>query len=372
MNTPFSEKPLVEYKAKFKLFGSTPNPNAIIELNNLLASKMITDVSIKDVQTIVFKYRVNLKRHFLSEIKQFYKEYFEHCLDDKFLSDDEVHELVHLKRILTLNDKDVNEIHNEVAGNIYQKAVDEALDDQLLEADEKVFLTNLQKDLRLNPSIANKIYQETASSILNKLIDDALDDVLLTPEEELEISELAGNLNIDYKDNKHTFQELEKFKLFWQIENGDMPIINTEIALLAQEKCHFKTSIDWMEEYNPIEKPYYRGAEINQKIASGIYWKAGKLGAYELPKNVWRTLDKGLLLVTNKRLIFIGLNEKIEISLESITDFEAYNNGIEIKINNQTLHPFLRFSKNIDLFSIIFGNAIIYNEKGFSNDGKDE
>jgi len=372
MNTPFVVKPLQEFKSKFKLFGKTPNPNTIIEINNLLASKPVTDIKIKDVQSIVFKYRINLKRHFPDDIRNFYETYFEHCLDDKYLSDEEVQELVHLKRILTLNDKDVDSIHNKIAGKIYKKAVDEALDDNVLEPEEKAFLESLQKDLRLNSSIADKIYNDTAGNILQNLIDEALEDVLLTPEEEMEISELAGNLDIDYRADKKTHQELEKFKLFWQIENGNMPELNVNYELDADEKCYFKTNIDWMEEHNPVEKPYYRGAEMNEKIASGIYWKAGKLGSYELPSDVWHPLDQGRLFITNKRLIFAGKNEKVEIPLEFITDFESFNNGVEIKINKETLHPFLRFEKNIDLFSIILGNAIINNENGFSNDGSDE
>ena len=50
MNTPFVVKPLQKFKAKFKLFGKDPNPNAIVEINNLLASKSVTDIKIKDVQ----------------------------------------------------------------------------------------------------------------------------------------------------------------------------------------------------------------------------------------------------------------------------------------------------------------------------------
>ncbi len=369
MNTPFVEAPLQEFKTKFKLFGKKPNPNAIVKLNNLLASKAVLDVTIKDVQSIVFEYRVNLKRNFPDDIRGFYQTYFEHCLDDKFLSDDEVKELIHLKRILTLNDKDVEIIHNQVAGKIYQKAVDEALEDNVLEPEEKAFLESLQKDLRLKSTVANKIYTDSASTILNNLIDEALEDVLLTPEEEMEISELAGKLNVNYKADKQTQQELEKYKLFWQIENGELPELQPDYTLPEGEICHFKVSVDWMERVNDTSKSTRGGAEMNEKIASGIYWKTTNLGGFELETAAWNTVDDGILYVTNKRILFVGQEGEKDFPLEFISNFTCFNNGVEVYVNKENSHPFIKFEKNIDLFSIIFGNVILNNENGFSNDG---
>jgi len=371
MNTPFVEAPLQEFKTKFKLFGKKPNPNAIVKLNNLLASKAVLDVTIKDVQSIVFEYRVNLKRNFPDDIRGFYQTYFEHCLDDKFLSDEEVKELIHLKRILTLNDKDVEIIHNKVAGRIYQKAVDDALEDNVLEPEEKAFLESLQKDLRLKSTVADKIYTDSASTILNNLIDEALEDVLLTPEEEMEISELAGKLHIDYTTDKHTSQELEKYKLFWQIENGDLPVLQLNYELQEEEVCHFKMTVNWMEEDAVVSEGMRSSAEMNEKIASGIYWKTADLGSYELASDQWKMPEQGTILITNKRVVFFAENNFFtEIPLEYISDFIAYNNGVELYINKDALHPFIKFEKNIDLFSIILGNAILNNENGFSNDGE--
>jgi len=372
MNTPFVEAPLQEFKKKFKLFGKKPNPNAIVKLNNLLASKAVLDVTIKDVQSIVFEYRVNLKRNFPDEIRNFYLTYFEHCLDDKFLSDDEVKELLHLKRILTLNDKDVEIIHNQVAGKIYKKAVDEALEDNLLEPEEKAFLESLQKDLRLKPTVANKIYTDSASTILNNLIDEALEDVLLTPEEEMEISELAGKLNVDYKADKQTQQELEKYKLFWQIENGELPELKVDYEFEEGESCHFKVSVDWMEKASNAPKLSRSGAVMNEKIAGGIYWKTANLGAFELDAAAWNTTDNGTLLITNRRLLFVGKKEIKVFPLEFISNFSSFNNGVELHINKENIQPFIKFEKNIDLFSIIFGSVILNNENGFSNDGEIE
>ena len=42
-----------------------------------------------------------------------------YCLKDKHLSNQEIDELKYLKEILTLNDIDVEKIHNDVSGKIY-------------------------------------------------------------------------------------------------------------------------------------------------------------------------------------------------------------------------------------------------------------
>ncbi|MFK7899750.1 MAG: hypothetical protein AB8B61_03220 [Cyclobacteriaceae bacterium] len=372
MSDAFIKKPLgPPIKGGFKLFNKKPDPNTIIEINNLLASKEINKIGVSEIQKIVFKYRVNLKRHFLTDIKGFYQQFFEHCLDDHYLSDEEMVELRHLKRILTLNDREVDEIHNTIAGNVYQKAVDEVLEDSVLDPEEKAFLEKLQKDLRLDSKFADKLYKEKANEILQKLVDEALEDVLLTPEEEAEIAELSKNLDIEFAADEHTQQELEKYKLFWQIENGDMPELKANIELDKGEKVHFRTQINWMAHEPTGEKMKYRGAEMNEKIANGIYWKMGKLGENPIEGDDWNVLDEGKLYITNKRLIFIG-NGEAEIPLEYISDFSAFSNGIEVQMYREDTDGFFNFERNIDLFCMILGNAIMMNENGFSDDGSGE
>ena len=80
-----------------KLFKQFPQENAVIELNNLLATKAITEISQSEIQEIEKKYELNLYKEFRLNIEEFYTVYLNYCLADKVLNEQELKELNHLK-----------------------------------------------------------------------------------------------------------------------------------------------------------------------------------------------------------------------------------------------------------------------------------
>lgn len=99
MTQVFKVKPLEERTFFQKLFGKHPPENALIELNNLLASKPILEISFEELSQSLAKYKkLNRVEEFRSEIMQLYKRYLEHCLQDKAFSEKDIEELQHLKK----------------------------------------------------------------------------------------------------------------------------------------------------------------------------------------------------------------------------------------------------------------------------------
>jgi len=69
-------------------------------------------------------------------------------------------------------------------------------------------------------------------------------------------------------------------------------------------------------------------------------------------EDVWQTIDTGHIYLTNKRLIFMGnLGNKI-IRLNKILDITPYKNGVDIQ-KETGRSPFLEFSENVDIFSMM-------------------
>jgi hypothetical protein len=340
-----------------KIFGQIPEENAVIEINNLLASKPIKSITNHDISSILAKYKANLYKTFRKNLYEFYAVYLNYCLKDKVLSDDELGELKHLKNLLNLNDNDVDVIHNKIAGTIYQESVHEAISDGRLDEAEKEFLEKLQKQLRLSEKTAKKLSGDIRGKFINDYLSDIVANERLSPEDEKEFQNMAKSLMIDVKLDEPTKARLEKFKLYWLIENGELTSKEVDINLQKSEKCYFIIQVDWYEQRTVTKRINYAGPTARIKIMKGVYYRVGSVSGERVTNEEWKLIDSGRVYLTNKRLIFMGSKKNSNIRLDKILSFTPYSDGIEI--NKETgRSPLLSFKDNVDIFGLLLSRLL--------------
>lgn len=339
-----------------KVLGQKIKENALIELNNLLAAKQLKDITAEEVHEIAQKYGVNFQTDYDAEVSDFYKNYLKQCLEDKFISEEELQDLKELKRILLLNDKKVDEIHQQLAGEIYRNAVEQVIEDGELDEQERAFIEKLQNDLKLPQNVANDIYEKSGQELIQSYMNSAIADAKLTPQEEKQLHAIAKNLNVELKEGVHK-SDLEKYKLYWQIENDEMPALQVDLSIPRSEQCYFRTeNTAWYEHPEENQAKIYSKSTLTLKIAKGLYWRNANEQNKQLTEG-WKMIDKGTLYLTNKRIFFRGENGDKVILLNRILDFVVYQNGIEVeKEGGHT--PFLAFEKSSDIFAMLLGKAI--------------
>lgn len=127
-------------------------------IENLLARcQSVRDVSRSEIASLCQAQDVDLARRFASERKHLYRRYLAFCLEDKALTADENADLDHLRMLLELRDTDVATVHDEVAFEVYGKAIDEVLADLKIDADEEAFLRRLQGELAVSDRAAAEL-----------------------------------------------------------------------------------------------------------------------------------------------------------------------------------------------------------------------
>jgi len=343
------------------LLGIAPPENAVIDLNNLLASKTINDVTFADLKAIEEEYGINIHKRFEGHLKALYRKLLEASLRDNKLSNAESEALKHLKHLFRFSDKEVDVIHNEVAARFYGKRLEEVLQDHQINEEESNFLQKLQNDLRLCDETINKVHREKAGDIYKQLMDEAISDERLSPDEEEELAELATNLGLDVDFDEATKKKLARYRLYWQIENGELPEEDVRINLYKNETCYFHSRIDWYEHRHVTKRLNYSGPTLRIKIAQGLYWRAGSLSGHTTSEDVTKYIDSGELYLTNKRILFIGSRKNKRIYLKRILDFDAYTNGVQVqKVAGKS--PFFASDQNVDVFAMILGRLLFREE----------
>lgn len=336
-----------------KIFKQLPEENAVIELNNILASKPIKDISTNEIEDIQNRYKLNLNKEFQLNLEEFYTVYLNYCLADKVLNEQELIELNHLKLILNLDDKTIDKLHAKIGEVVYKKSFLEAVADGRLTKNEEDFLNKLETTLRLPKELADKISSETRIQFIENHVSQIIADQRLSPDEEKELHAIANSLNVSIQLNDETKDKLRKLKIYWALENLDLPIIEADITLQKTEICHIKIpNVSWYELRSIRQRVSYSGYSTSFKVVKGFYLRSGNYRPQSYSVDTMKLIDTGTLYLTNKRLIFTGTKKNSTIRIDKILDFTPYTDGVEIG-KETGKSPTLQMAENADIFCMI-------------------
>lgn len=357
MNTPYTYKILSKPNIISKLFNKRKKQDAIIELNNLLASMPIREIKSVDVLTISEKYKVSFSSEFSDELVKFYELFFQECIKDHLISDEEVKDLTHLKNLLGLSDSEIKDVHNKISGEIYKMNYEEVIKDGLIDEAEKIFLKNIKNNILLPDEVANKITEDSRTLYAQSQFNNIISDEKVSPEEWEQFNLITKNLNIDVSLDNNTKEKLAKYQLFWFIENAPLPTQEVNLNLQKNEVCYYNTVCDWHEHRTRTQRINYSGLTSRIRIMKGLYYNLGSIAPQRMSSEELTLIDSGTAYVTNKRLIFMGGRKNITIKLDKILSLTPYSDGIGVE-KDSGKSPILGISQNTDVFLRVLGRAI--------------
>lgn len=331
--------------------------NFTLEVNNLLAEKDLMSVTQNDVYEIANRYGNSILDNSTQNLTELYADFLKHCLADKVLSENELKELKHLKEILSLTDNDIIECHNNIVGAVYKKSLKDAVSDGKIDKSEEDFLNKLKDDLHLSTEFANKLSEQIRGQFVQDFFDNTVADERLSPSEEEQFQLLCKNLNVNIQVDEKIKSKLNRFKMYWVIENGEIPEINSQISLEKNEKCYFKTYCDWFEKRTVTHRINYSGTTASIKIMKGVRYRVGTIKPQRVTSEEWKQIDSGTMYLTSKRIIFVGQSKNLNIKLAKILSFTPYSDGVELT-KDAGRNPLIRFSDNTDIFSLILSRLL--------------
>lgn len=360
-NIIFKPQNIVQSSFFQKLFKQIPEQNAVIELNNLLADTQIRQITTNQISEIENRYSVNLVKEFKLNLEEFYAVYLNYCLADKSLINEEIEELKHLKYILNIDDKSIDKIHSMIGETVYKQTFEEAVIDGRLTKEEESFLEKLESDLKLSKALTEKISAEVRTNYIDNYIQNLITDQRLSPNEENELNAIAASFNVKLIINEQTKEQLQKLKLYWVLENSDLPIVQTNISLQKGESCFICVpNVNWFELRAVRKSVSYSGYSTSFKVAKGFYLRSGSYKPRSYSVDQMTLIDNGTLYLTNKRIIFTGYKKNSNTKIEKILSVSPYEGGVQID-KETGKSPLLQFTDRADIFCIILERLL--NEK---------
>ena len=339
------------FQSFFKL---QPKRNFLTELGNLLSLNEVnfSDMDLEPIGILEEKYKTSMERSSLDGRKKLFSKYIKHCLVDEHLSQNEMDNLRALQKILSLSNTAFRDLLEKEAEETLSGAIDKALKDRKLADQEHKNLERLREELNYPEENFLDLYKQKASVILKDILEEAISDERLSPDEEDEVKKVAKDIGIDLKFEEATQEMLNRYRLYWQIENGELPELEPEINLFKGERLHFTTEVNWHEYRRVTQRIQYGGPTMRVKLARGIYYRAGDLGVKRVTSDELKLIDTGTMYLTSKRVIFMGERGNKTIRLNRILAFEPFTNGVMLQ-KDKGKSPFLEFSVGTDIFSLM-------------------
>ena len=313
------------FQKAFKIF---PKANFIIELQNLLAEneENILSINLNDAEKIRAKYKVK-KDNFKIEREILLDTYISSCLWDNRLSNDERMRLSFLCRLLDLNEEYLQRRIAEEGRAIYRNKVQYVILDNKITDAERNELKALRNDFNISDQEGKEIYSEESKEKIQSYVDKIVSNRRMSPEDEKTLGEMISglNVNVTYTDNG-----LSKLKKFWEIENGDLIAVTSPINLQKSENLYYSTKIEWYETRKKTTYVSYAGVTQRFRIAKGLSLCAGMIAPSRHTEEYMKHIDTGDIVLTNKRIIFMGKCGNKTIPFSKVLAITPFSNGIEI------------------------------------------
>lgn len=120
-----------------------------------------------------------------------------------------------------------------------------------------------------------------------------------------------------------------------QINNGILPIMNTDKIMLTKgEECHFAERAILVTE--KVSKRYEgRSNGYSIKLSKHVTYRVGKNNGRPV-EEITEEKTKGLIYVTNKRIIFLSDKNAFDKKYSALTACMPYSNAVKLQFGTKT------------------------------------
>ena len=145
--------------------------------------------------------------------------------------------------------------------------------------------------------------------------------------------------NLAYGDNLDSYGDNPDIQLWLNAIDQEVanPVLETAPNLMLKKGEFALLSLNNISLREPrsvrITHGGYAGPRI--RVAKGVSFNLGAFGASSESHEEIREIDRGNLLLTNKRLIFSGLKRSTNIQLKKIMSIDVFTDGIAVRRENK-------------------------------------
>lgn len=327
--TVFKARPLAGRSLLQRLFKQPPPENAVIELNNLLASVELGSIQLSAIRAIEQAYEVDLLRDFHFNLEEFYAVLWNQYLKADPAVTVTIADLDHLVELLGISPDTVVFLHNKIGEIWFKEAVGGRLKNRRLSPEDKAYLNYLPERLQLDRSMAEKIIKAAKLQVVSAYWSAITKKNNCSPQEEQEVREMIQNLELPADEVKSIMGRLQTLRYYWNLANLSLQPVQTSVAIQKSEVCYLEIQqVKWLE---------------TRKMNNGY--------------SHLEQVNFGKVCLTNKRLVFEGRLKNSTIPYDRVRGVSVEAEGVLIG-KDKGKDPVLAFSGDKEVFRIVMKRLV--------------
>jgi hypothetical protein len=185
---------------------------------------------------------------------------------------------------------------------------------------------------------------------VSQMADRVLADEVMTVLEEDDLLEVAEGLGFTQADLNTTFTGLMKRLVLARANDGRLPVMDgPQLMAQADEIVHGELPAALMKQVALRE---FRGgsAGFSFRVAKGVRFRTGSFRGHSVVVGTQlKTVDTGVLSITNKRVVFLGAQKTVESKYSKLVGVQVYSDAVSLSVSNR---------QNASLFTVEDGPYI--------------
>lgn len=242
------------------------------------------------------------------------------------------------------------EARREASVRQYLAGVSTAFGDRVITPQEWAALHRLQAQLGLTPQDAARAHMQIFQGWYNV----AVRDRVVTPQELSWLRHVQRELQLpESAVGDHLSKALRLLQLH-QLQSGHLPVVpQPPIALQRGEVCHWvESGSQYIEEQS--RRVRVSGSQgMSFRIAKGLTYRVGASQGYSYSVPYNAVVDLGALVVTNKRVAYVGARRSFSIPYGKLLGFQAFENAIQVQRDAITAKPQIFTAQDVDALCIV-------------------
>ena len=300
-----------------------------ILLENFL-SEIENQLATIDVKKTVKKLKSNVKAKDPTARESMYSKYMDSIIKSENINDGDEKALQNLSEILGFDKRYTDEKIYLAKCKYLSDRMDFFIQDKKLLPEDLQKIESLEKGLRLSHDDVTNCYGNVARKYVIEYFNEMVAAKRISPDEDAGFKKLCSDLHIDFSLSEEQNSVLEELRLLWKIENNKIEPIESDINLHSTEKLFYKTECRWLESRKKTVGYSYMGVSKRISIAKGMSFRVGGGSGGRITEDCLQEIDRGMIYVTDKRIIFVGGKGAKNIPINKILSFEITDDGLKI------------------------------------------
>jgi hypothetical protein len=327
------------------------------EIINLLSSKQPYDINITELNQLRNKYQIYSNELFNKALMDIYNKALSFFYDGRNVSSEERIYLNSLRELMELDLQKVERLEKAYLLEVYYQKFLACIGTNDFTPELKNSLRMIGDDLALKESLANEFFAECAIRFVKKKIIELPQDKFYSLIILEKLKKLNAFLGTDLTIDTATPETISEQLHNWKIQLGSFSPIECGSKTQQDESCYYSSKADYFEFPKAPQHITLCYMTARKMIASGFYFRSGDMGFRRLEKTDISKADSGNVYITNKRIIYSGIQKGNVYKLTDILDFVIFSNGVIIKtLKGKTI---VYLPEDIELFSVVLSGMLV-------------